>query len=222
MASSEAPSPHEALILELAAELKPVRRLPPPPRRTLNWLAAVAALALALAAVADRSAVAARLAATPDLWLSLMGSTLTMVLAALAAFELSLPDRSPRWALLPVPTAVLWLAASGVGCLRTWVVPDTHAATLSDTRDCISFIIALSVPLSLLMFGMLRRGHTLQPGLTAAVAGIASAAAAASLLVLFHPYDASATDLAVHVAAVGLVIVACRACGERTLQGSAP
>jgi hypothetical protein len=222
MASSQAPLPHEALILELAAELKPVRRLPPPPRRTLNWLAAVAALALALAAVADRSAVAARLAATPDLWLSLMGSTLTMALAALAAFELSLPDRSPRWALLPVPTAVLWLAASGVGCLRTWVVPDTHAATLSDTRDCISFIIALSVPLSLLMFGMLRRGHTLQPGLTAAVAGIASAAAAASLLVLFHPYDASATDLAVHVVAVGLVIIACRAGGERVLQGNAP
>ena len=222
MASSEAPSPHEALILELAAELKPVRRLPPPPRRALSWLAAVAALALALAAVADRSAVAARLAATPDLWLSLMGSTLTMALAALAAFELSLPDRSPRWALLPVPTAVLWLAASGVGCLRTWVVPDTHAATLSDTRDCISFIIALSVPLSLLMFGMLRRGHTLQPGLTAAVAGIASAAAAASLLVLFHPYDASATDLAVHVVAVGLVIIACRAGGERVLQGNAP
>jgi len=222
MASSQAPLPHEALILELAAELKPVRRLPPPPRRTLNWLAAVAALALALAAVADRSSVAARLAATPDLWLSLMGSTLTMALAALAAFELSLPDRSPRWALLPVPTAVLWLAASGVGCLRTWVVPDTHAATLSDTRDCISFIIALSVPLSLLMFGMLRRGHTLQPGLTAAVAGIASAAAAASLLVLFHPYDASATDLAVHVVAVGLVIIACRAGGERVLQGNAP
>jgi hypothetical protein len=221
MASSQIPSGHEALILELAAELKPVRRLASPPRRALTWLAAVAALALALAAIVDRSAVAARLAATPDLWLSLVGSTLTMALGALAAFELSLPDRSPRWALLPVPTAVLWLAASGIGCLRTWVVPDTHPATLSDTRDCISFIIALSVPLSLLMFGMLRRGHTLQPGLTAAVAGIASAAAAASLLVLFHPYDASVTDLAVHVAAVGLVIVASRACGERILQGRA-
>ena len=37
----------------------------------------------------------------------------------------------------------------------------------------------------------------------------------------FHPYDASATDLAVHVVAVGLVIVACRACGGRTLQSAA-
>jgi len=30
------------------------------------------------------------------------------------------------------------------------------------------------------------------------------------------------TDLAVHVVAVGMVIVACRACGERALQSSTP
>lgn len=221
MASSPTPSCHEAFIQKLAAELKPVQRLPSPGRRALNWLTAVAALAFTLAAVADRPAIAARLAAAPDLWLTLIGSTLTAVLAVLAAFELSLPDRSPRWALLPLPAAMLWLGASGAGCLRGWLVPGVHPATLNDTKDCLSFIIAISVPLSALLFGMLRRGHTLQPGLTAAVAGIASAAAAASLLVLFHPYDASVTDLAIHVVAVALVIVASRAYGGRVLQGTA-
>ena len=221
MASSPTPASREAFILKLAAELKPVQRLPSPARRAVVWLTAVVALAFMLAAVADRPGVAARLAAAPDLWLSLIGSTLTMILAVLAAFELSLPDRSPRWALLPIPAAMLWLGASGVGCLRGWLVPDVHPATLNDTKDCISFIIALSVPLSALLFGMLRRGHTLQPGLTAAVAGIASAAAAASLLVLFHPYDASVTDLAVHIVAVALVIIASRAYGGRVLQGTA-
>jgi hypothetical protein len=217
---SQAQSRHEGVILRLIADLKPVRRLPPPGRRTLLWLALVAALAFILAAVADRPAVAARLTAAPDMWLSAAGSALTMVLAAVAAFQLSLPDRSQRWALLPLPAALLWVGASGAGCLRTWLVLGTHAAVLDDSKDCLVFILALSVPLSVLLLGMLRRGHTLRPGLTAAVAGLASAAAAATLLVLFHPYDASATDVAVHVFAVALVIIANRAYGGRMLQAT--
>jgi hypothetical protein len=217
-ATSQAQSRHEDVIRSLIADLKPVRPLPPPGRRALLWLAAVAAIAFMLAAVADRPAVVARLTAAPDMWLAASGSALTMVLAAIAAFQLSLPDRSRLWALLSLPAALLWLGASGAGCLRVWLVPGTHAAVLDDSKDCIAFILALAVPLSILLLAMLRRGHTLQPGLTAAVAGFASAAAAATLLVLFHPYDASATDVVVHVVAVALVIIANRALGGRLLQ----
>src|SRR5580704_2005370 len=213
-------SRYDGFIHSLAADLKPVRRLPPPGLRALLWLALVAAVAVTLAAVADRPAVAARLGAAPDMWLSAIGSALTMVLAAFAAFQLSLPDRNPLWGLLPLPTALLWLGASGAGCLRTWLVPGVHAADLNDTKDCLAFILALSVPPSALKLGMLRRGHTLRPGLTAAVAGFASAAAAATLLVFFHPYDASATDLVVHVLAVALVIIANRALGGRMLRAA--
>ena len=218
--ATHAPSGHEDLILRLVADLKPVPPLPSPSRRAWLWVGMVAALAIALAAFADRAAVAARLFAAPDIWLSACGAALTMVLAALAAFELSLPDRSQRWALLPLPAALLWLGASGAGCLRDWIVPGVHPATLNDTKDCLAFILALSVPLSVLLIGMLRRAHTLQPGLTAAMAGLAAAAAAATLLVLFHPYDASATDVVVHMAAVGLVIFANRAYGGRMLAAS--
>jgi hypothetical protein len=213
-------SRHEDLIHSLIADLEPVRRLPPPGWRALVWLAVVAALALTLAAVADRPAVALRLTAAPDMWLAAIGSALTMVLAAIAAFQLSLPDRSPLWAWLPLPAVLLWLGASGAGCLRAWLLPGTHAAVLNDSKDCIAFILALSIPLSALLLGMLRRGHTLRPGLTAAVAGFASAAAAATLLVFFHPYDASATDLVVHVVAVALVIIANRAFGGRLLRAA--
>jgi hypothetical protein len=213
-------SRHEAIISSLIADLKPVRRLPAPGWRALAWLALVAAIAFTLAAVADRPAVAARLIGAPDIWLSAVGSALTMVLAAFAAFQLSLPDRNPLWAVLPLPAALLWIGASGAGCLRTWLLPGTHAAVLDDTKDCIAFILALSIPLSALLLGMLRRGHALRPGLTAAVAGFASAAAAATLLVLFHPYDASATDVAVHVVAVALVIIANRAYGGRLLRAA--
>jgi hypothetical protein len=218
--TSQAQFRHEGIIHSLTADLKPVRRLPPPGRRALLWLALVAAIAFILAAIADRPAVALRLSAAPDMWLAASGSALTTLLAAIAAFQLSLPDRSPLWALLPLPAALLWIGASGAGCLRTWLLPGTHAAVLDDTKDCLAFILALSVPLSVLLLGMLRRGHTLRPGLTAAVAGVASAAAAATLLVFFHPYDASATDVVVHAIAVALVIITNRAYGGRMLQAA--
>jgi hypothetical protein len=99
-------------------------------------------------------------------------------------------------------------------------LPDTHVAELGEARDCLIFIVSLSVPLSVLLFLMLRRACPLQPGLTAAVGGLAVAAAAATLLNLFHPYDAAATDLTVHAAAVALVVVANRALGGRIFTES--
>lgn len=209
---------HERLIQDLTADLQPVRRLRPPGLRALAWLAVVATLAVGLASISNLGAVRERLAAVPDMWLALAGSAVTPVLAALAAFQLSLPDRRPAWALLPLPTALLWLGASGLGCLRDWVLPGVHPASLGDAMDCLAFILGLSMPLSVLLVLMLRRAATLQPDLTAAMAGLAAAAAAATLLVLVHPFDASVTDLAVHASAVLAVVVVNRAWGGRLLR----
>jgi hypothetical protein len=201
-------SVQERLIRDLATDLVPVRRLRSPTVRALRWLAVVVILAVALAMVADGPALERRLSAVPDMWLAVTGSVMTAILAALAAFQLSLPDANRAWALLPLPAALLWVVASGLGCLRAWLVPGTHVAELSEARDCLIFIIGISIPLSVLMIVMLRRACSLQPGLTAAIAGLATAAAAATLLNFFHPFDAAATDLAVHACAVALVIVA--------------
>jgi len=204
---SDSGSAQEHLIRDLATDLMPVRRLRSPTVRALGWLAVVAMLAVALAMFADVPALERRLS-VPDMWLAVTGSVLTAILAALAAFQLSLPDANRAWALLPLPAALLWVIASGLGCLRAWLVPGTHIAELNDARDCLIFIIGISIPLSVLMIVMLRRACSLQPGLTAAIAGLATAAAAATLLNFFHPFDAAATDLAVHTCAVALVIVA--------------
>lgn len=208
-------SPHDSLIRGLAADLTPVRRLPRPALRALGWLGVVAAMAVALAAFADVHAMWTRVIMAPDMWLAVIGSTVTAVLASIAAFELSLPDGRRAWAWLPLPGALLWLAASGIGCLRVWVLPDTHVAAIDESRGCLVFILALSVPLSALMLFMLRRACPLRPGLTAAMGGLAVAAAAATLLNFFHPFDAAATDLTVHALAVVLVVVANRALGGR-------
>jgi hypothetical protein len=199
-------SANERLISDLASALAPVQRLRPPSVRAVIWLAVVAATAVVLAVVADLPAVWHRLGGAPDMWLAVTGSILTTILAAIAAFQLSLPDARRTWALLPLPAALLWIVASGVGCLRTWFLPGTHVADLSEARDCLIFIVGLAVPLSVLLIAMLRRAYPLQPALTALVAGLASAAAAATLLNFFHPFDAAAIDLTVHVFAVAIVI----------------
>jgi hypothetical protein len=197
---------NERLIGDLASALKPVQRLRPPNVRAVRWLVVVVATAAILAVFADLPAVWHRLGGAPDMWLSVTGSTLTTILAAIAAFQLSLPDARLRWALLPLPAALLWIVASGIGCLRTWFVPGTHVADLGEARDCLIFIVGLAVPLSVVLFLMLRRGYSLRPELTALAAGLASAAASATLLNFFHPFDAAATDLTVHLLAVAMVI----------------
>ncbi len=216
MSAPNQPS-HDALIRDLTDDLVPVKPLSAPAWRVLFWLAAVVALGIAGAWFADLPALERRLSAAPDMWLAVAGSTLTALLAAFAAFQLSMPDRSPWWALLPVPAALVWIVASGVGCLRTTLIADTHPIGMSEERDCLLVIVCLSLPLSVLMIVMLRKAYALNPGLTALIAGLASAAAAATLLNFFHPYDATASDLMVHAAAVAVVIAANRLFGMRSL-----
>jgi hypothetical protein len=211
---------HDTLIRKLATELAPVEVLPAPGLRAAAWLGATLAVGAAGACFADLPALTQRLLAAPDMWLAVAGSTLTAVFAAVAAFQLSLPDRSRWWALLPVPALLLWVAASGVGCLRTGLIPGTLPAGVSEERDCLLIVLGLSVPLSILLIVMLRRAFSLNPGLTAMTGGLASAAAAATLLNLFHPFDATVSDLAVHAAAVAIVVAATRVAGARVIAAA--
>jgi hypothetical protein len=207
----------DRLIGALAADLRPVRRLRPPALRAALFLGVVAAAALGFSAVVPLGPIAARLAGADDMWLSVAGSALTTIAATIAAFQASVPGRDPRWAWLPLPPALLWLGASGLGCLRAFLVPDAHVASMGETMHCLRFIVLMSLPLSALLLFMLRRAHPLRPALVAGLGGLAAAAAAASLLWFVHPFDASATDLAVHVAAVLAVIGLTQVFGGRAL-----
>src|ERR1019366_7756189 len=104
--SSNTGSAHERLIGDLATDLAPVRRLRPPSVRALAWLAVVVATAVALALIADLPALGRRLIAAPDMWLAVTGSALTAILAAVAAFQLSLLDARRAWAPFPMPAVL--------------------------------------------------------------------------------------------------------------------
>lgn len=209
---------HEALIDRLGTELVPVRRLLPPGLRTAGWLLVVALIAIGLLLHYGVEPMLRRFAATPDLAWAGVGAVITAISAAWAAFTLSVPGRRAAWAWLPLPGALLWIGASGLGCLRTLVAPGTSISSLHQSTDCLVFIISFSIPLSALMIVLLRRACPLRPVLTAVLVGLASAAASASLLEICHAYDAAATDLLTHAVAVGLVVAANAAMGGRLLS----
>jgi hypothetical protein len=214
---ADAPSP-ESLIQALGADLAPVRRLRSPLWRTIGWGVLLAALAGMLAWHYGLGPMLHRWGGAPDLAWAGLGSVLTALVAGWVAFSLGVPGRPVSQAWLVLPPALLWIGASGVGCLRDWVAPDTQVATLAQTHGCFGFILAFSVPLSLLLVVLLRRAYPLRPVLTAVMIGLASAAGSASLLEICHEFDAAATDLATHALAVGLVIGVNALCGGRLLR----
>jgi hypothetical protein len=89
---------------------------------------------------------------------------------------------------------------------------------LDPPAHCLIYILGMSLPLSLILILMLRRGFSLRPNLMAIIGGLACASAAATRLNLIHPYDAAATDLAVHAFAIIIVIIAIF--GRRVLMSS--
>ena len=207
----------ETLIDGLADDLRPVGRLWSPTWRAAAWVAVVLVVAGLLASFSDLSDLAHRLASVPDMWLAVLGSSSTAVLGAVAVFHLCLPAGSSRWVLLPLPGLALWITGTSLGCFRSWLIPGLEPATLTEARTCFGFILLLSVPLSAMTILMMRRGYPLRPNLAAATGGLATAAAAATLLNFFHPYDVGFTDILVHVVAIGLVILINRVVGGRLL-----
>lgn len=210
---------HDQLVEALAGGLKPVRPLPAPGIRTALWLGAALLAGLLLVAEAGMPGFMVRMH-VPDLALAAIGAVLTAITAAYAAFATSVPGRSGRWALLPLPFLALWICASGLGCLRDWIAPGTDLPGAHAVTGCFSFLICASVPLSVLIVIMLRRACPLRPNLTAALGGLAVSAAAAALLMPVHPHDATATDLLMHAAAVAIVIAVNGLAGGRLLAPS--
>ena len=179
------------LIAALSANLTPVRRLRPPLVRAFMWLM-LAVLVLTLIGMGHglRPNLSMYLANTTFL-VGLSASLLTGAFAAIAAFFLSLPDRSRLWALLPVPTLVVWLASIGHQCLTNWVAVGPDGMKLGETAECFATLGLTSLPLSLALMLMLRYAAPLHPTRVILLGSLAVAGITASALSLFHALDAT-------------------------------
>lgn len=206
------------LIERLAAEARPVRRLRPPGQRAAQWLAAAGAvIALAIWLFSDLHLIAQRLQHERFDW-EMAGMLLTGILAVVAAFHLSLPDRSALWALLPLPPLALWLATTGYSCYRHWF---TDGWALGSSWDCLKFIVGVSVPLGGSLLYLLHRAAPLMPVRVATMAGLGVASIAAFALQFFHPFDVTFLDLGTQLAASALVVLATGAYERLTLSRGA-
>lgn len=206
----------DRLIERLAADAAPVRPLRPPSLRAALWLLPVAAsAALGILAFSDLQLFAAR-ARDPKLAVELAATLLTGVAAVVAAFHLSLPDRSRLWALLPLPMLALWIASSGYSCYRHWIAVGPEGWEIGESAHCFVFILSAGLPLGVSLLLPLRRARPLSPLPVAALGGLGVAGIAAFLLQFFHPFDVTFMDLGVHLFAVALVV------GAMSLLGKLP
>jgi hypothetical protein len=185
----------QQLIDTLVECATPVRRLRPPLVRAMLWLG-VAGLVIALIAMGHGF--------RPDLTLSLRrpsfavttaAALLTGILSAIAAFMVSLPDRSRWWLMLPMPALAVWMSTIGYGCLTGWVSLGPEGFRFGEELRCFAILVFTSVPLSIALAVMLRYAAMLRAGAVATMGGLATAAITASALSLVHNHDATALIL---------------------------
>jgi hypothetical protein len=193
------------LIDALVARATAVRRLRAPLVRAGLWLGFVAiVLALLTAVHGVRSDLVVHLR-QPVFLVSLAAALATGILAAMAAFLVSLPDRSPWWLLLPVPALAAWLSTIGYGCLTDWVSMDPAGVRLGETARCFATLLLTSAPLSLAMLAMLRYAAVLRARAVAWMCALAVAALTSFALSLDHDLDATVMILVWNLGTAALI-----------------
>ena len=193
------------LIDALVDGATPVRRLRPPLVRAALWLLLAAlVLGLIVAGYGLRLDIADRLR-QPVFVVSMVAALTTGILAAIASFQISLPDRSRWWLLLPAPALAVWLSTLGYGCLSDWVGIEPNDNRIGETVQCFATLLLTSVPLSIAMLVMLRYTARLRPTESSAMSGLAIAAITAFSLSLVHDFDASLTILVWNLGVAALI-----------------
>ena len=210
------------LITSLAANVTPVRRLRPPVTRAACWLL-LAALVLTLLAISQgiRPDLAQRLQ-DPAFAIGMAASLLTGILAAFAAFLVSLPDRLRLWLLLPAPAFAVWLSNIGYQCLVQWISIGPNGVSLGEATRCFATLVLTSLPLSLTMLVMLRYATPLRPTAVILMGSLAVAAITATALSLFHVMDATVMILMWNVGTAALFVGLGGMFGRRMFRWVAP
>jgi hypothetical protein len=210
------------LIESLAADAGPVRRLRHPLVRAASWLSLAALVVLLLALDHGlRADIGPRLR-QPVFVMGLAASLATGVLAAIAAFMISMPDRSRAWLLLPIPALLVWLSTISYGCLTNWVEITPTGVETGEAARCFATLFLTSFPLSVTLLLMVRYAAVLRPTETVMTGALAVAAIAATALSLFHDLDATIMILIWNIGLAAVLVALGGAYGRVLLAWVAP
>jgi hypothetical protein len=186
------------LIRQIAAAGAPVRRLAPPWRRALVWLAIAVPYAAVVVWFYPATPAFAAMHGTRFMLEEFAAATTTLT-AALAAFASIVPGYDRRILWLPLAPLALWLATLGTGCVSDWLRAGMGGLALRPDWDCLPPSLLLGwLPLTAMVL-MLRRGAPLRPHLSVALGALAVAALANVGLQTFHIGDASIMVLFWHL-----------------------
>lgn len=210
------------LIASLSANATPVRRLRPPLVRASCWLSLALLILVLLGVSHGLRPDFAKQVGDRAYVVGLVASVLTGVLATVAAFMLSLPDRSRLYTLLPVPSLLVWMLTISVGCLTDWVAVGPEGMKMGEAVSCFATLVLTGLPLSLALLVMLRYTARLRPVTVIWMGSLAVGALTASALTLFHDIDATVMILMWNLGAAGLIVALGRTFGHRMLSWVAP
>jgi hypothetical protein len=206
----------EQLIQTLAENLQPVQPLRKPGLRALLWIVFAMLVIVGVVAIGGSRADLALALHEPRFVVPLIGSCLTGITAAVAAFQISLPDRSGRWLWLPVIPVLLWSTGFAYSCLTNWsAVPGSLA--LLPASDCLMTIVLTSAGLVAVLLPMLRRAKTLRPRLTAWLGCLAVAGFADTAHLLVHTEQDSLLALTVNLVPAVILVVLGGLAGRRAV-----
>jgi hypothetical protein len=205
------------LIDVLVADATPVRRLRAPVARAACWLLFAGAVMLFVGiAHGPRADLTVKLHQPPFV-VGVVAAMTTGILAAAGAFLASVPGESRRWLLLPAPSALVWVATIGYGCLTNWVTIGPEGMSVGETAKCFATLVLVGMPLSLLMLIMLRHVARLSPGPVIMAGSLAVAAMTAVALSILHALDATAMILMWNLGVAALYLAVSGRYGQRLL-----
>jgi len=165
----------EALIKTLADDATPVRRLLPPERRALLWLAVTLVyLTGAVLAIGLRPDIGEMLHDARAL-VETGAALTTAILAAMAAFCAACPGRALWERALPLPALALWFGLLAWSALEAETGAPVQAFMAYVNVTSLLVLLGLGVPPTLLLLVMLRRGVPIVPIVAGALAMLAVA-----------------------------------------------
>lgn len=206
----------EQLIETLTSNLQPVKPLRKPWLRAVLWCDFATLVIAVIAAVGGSAADLAHAVKEAGFLIPLVGSWLTGVTAAFAAFHVSLPDRSRRWVWLPVLPILLWGTGFAVSCLTNWDNVLASLALLPESA-CLLTIVLTSAALIAVLLPMLRRMRTLRPRLTAWLGCLAVAGFADTAHLLVHTEQDSLLALTVNLVPAMVLVLLGGLAGRRAV-----